>query len=483
MDNNIQTAEDERLGGSSPLFTIMRLCTGPLCFALIHGIQDTIDLYIIKKGFNQDGVTVVSISSGLRTLVTLLSSFCGSAVTIKTGELLTKHDAESAGRLFVETIRLGIIFGIIFPFLLLFSGPKILPTLGMPKELESDATKYLAPIFCYPIVVYLNAILNGELMAMGRAILSTIVQLIALGISLACDPLFIWVFKCKVSMMGVAYIAGPTIVCIVMLVLFIAGRFTVKPVWSAFKEKPSPVFWGMLKLSIPMVTMIAFSLMCPLIIVGLVTKASKNIHEDKTIPTIFATATKAYTVLLSCASGSLGGLTPAATWAFHKNNLKRLTALTFSAYILPYAVFAILWPLMVFFPKTVLKIWIDDPNMMQWVPSIAPVMFYSTLVDPINTSLMTLLIVMGSGGMAAIGLIVKNLMLLASGAALYGINKNSPRAVLFCYAFQDISYLICNAVCFVFAFRKSRQQIEDKQIKSNLLSEDTQYKSLAEETQ
>lgn len=472
-DKDIKTTEDEILGGSSPLYTIMMLSIGPLIFAFFNGIGDTIDFYFIQKGFNQDGVTIVNISSWLRALIALLFSFCGNAATIKTAELLTKYENEKMGRLFVESIRLGIIIGIIFPFVFLFSCPKILPLLGMPKGLEADAIKYLAPIFCYPGIAFLNSIFAGELIAIGHSILSAIFQLIALCISLACDPLFIWIFNCKISMMGIAFITGPTIVCIVMLILFVAGKFTVKPVWYAFKEKPSQEFWDMLKLSIPMIALIVFSVICPLLIVGLITKISKNINEEETIPVVFATTMTAYKVLLSCSYNALSGLLPAATWAFHKKNLNRFIKLIYSSYILPYIVLAVMWPLMCFFPNIPLKLWIDDPDVMKWAQKISPVLFYTKIIDPINMSLVTLLTIMHNSGKAVLGVIIKNVILLSSSIALYTINKNSPRTVLFSAAFEDVTFLICNGICYFFVFKKWKQEIEDGQFYTSLISEST----------
>lgn len=156
-----------------------------------------------------------------------------------------------------------------------------------------------------------------------------------------------------------------------------------------------------------------------MIVVGFVTQASKNIHQDKTIPNVFLTSIKALTVLLSCSASSLSGLESSATLVFHNNDLKMMKQLTLSAFILPYIVFAAMWPLMVFFPKTVLKIWIEDPDMMKLVPRIASVIFYSSIFDPISESLFTLFIVMNNGIFAVIAIAVKNMMLLASGAALY----------------------------------------------------------------
>lgn len=472
MNSETQTAEDVRLGGSSPFVTIMKLCLGPLLYQLFNGVQDSLDLYIMKRGFGSRGVTIVSIASGLRTLVTLVSTFASSAATIKTGELIAKHEFEKAGKLFVEFVRVGLILGIILPILLIPSGPMIITQLGITPDLKDDASKYLFPIYLYPFFAYLFSFINGILMSMGFAILSSVIQVLALLLALGFDALFIWGFHASIAWMGVCFVAGPTTVCLIMFFLFVFNRFAVKPIWSAFVSKPSPEFWAALKLTIPTVVMILFTLVCPLIVVGFVTKASKNIGLEKIIPTVYSTTTKAYTIMLSCSSGAISGLVPCATWAFTKNDLSRFTKLIANAFILPGLVVGIMWPLMVFGPKVILKIWVDDPTMLEWIPKISPIMFYTTIFDPINGITSMLLVVMGHQILCALGMMVKNLALLISGAVLFAIKKNSPRTVLFCYAFQDSFFLICNVICFIIAFKKSRAKAEEqKQISANLLSE------------
>lgn len=61
MESKQESAEDIRLGKLSPFLTIMKLCMGPLLLNILSSFQDSIDLYIIRKGFGQKGVTIVSI--------------------------------------------------------------------------------------------------------------------------------------------------------------------------------------------------------------------------------------------------------------------------------------------------------------------------------------------------------------------------------------------------------------------------------------
>ncbi|EAY08735.1 hypothetical protein TVAG_251610 [Trichomonas vaginalis G3] len=365
MKSETQTAEDIRLGGSSPFVTIMKLCISPLLFAIFSGVQDSIDLYIIKKGFGKDGVTVVSIAGGLKSLVSLLSTFASGGASVKTGQLIAKHEYEKAGKLFVEFIRVGLFIGIILPLLLLPACPMILTKIGMPEKLKTVGVRYLTPIFIYPFFVYLFNFLNSILMSMGFSILSSVIQVLALLLSLGLDALFIWGFHASIGWMGVALVSGPSTICLIVFFLFIFNVFAVKPVWSSFFAKPSPEFYDAHWLTIPTVVMVLFTLTCPLIVVGFVTKASKNIGKDKIFPTVYATTAKAYTILLTCSNDAISGLGPCANYAFTRNDLKRFTKLVANAFILPGLIVATIWPIMVFTPKIVLKIWLDDPEMLE----------------------------------------------------------------------------------------------------------------------
>lgn len=470
MGETQQTHEDLRLGGSSPFVTIMKLCIGPLLFAFINGIQDSIDLFIIKKGFGQRGATIVSISSGLRTLSVTLSGFCIQGMMIKTSELLTKHEPEKAGKLLVEAFRFSIILGLTIPLLLLSTLPKLLPVLGMPKEYKLDAIKYLCPAFLVSFVFFMNAVFNAVYMAMGRSILSASFQLVSLLISLLFDPIHIWILKLDVPFLGLAFISGPTLICIIQMILFFTGRYSVKPFWSAFKAKPTSDFWDTMKLSSLTVTTVFVTVFCQFFVVGIFTRASKNIHQENILPTVFATSTKVYTITVLCIAGALSGVIPSTTWAFHNSKMRRFTKLVLYSLVLPFMLLAIIWPIMVFFPKIILRLWIDNEEMLAWVPKISPMQFYSMLVEPISNVMSLLLVVLKRPLLTVIGMVVKNLVVVGGAIAIFVTVKDNPRTVLFCYVIQDAAYLIYCIIAFSVVFKKAKHQMEQSTLESALLS-------------
>ncbi|EAY08737.1 hypothetical protein TVAG_251630 [Trichomonas vaginalis G3] len=169
-------------------------------------------------------------SSGLRSLVTPLSTFASGGTSINTGQLITKHEYEKAGKLFVEFIRDGLFIVILLPLLLILTAPMILTKIGMPENLKSQGSAYLTSIFIYTFFVYLFGFLNSILMSMGFVLISSIIQVLAHLLSLSFDALFIWGFHVQIVWMSVAFAAGPSTACNVTFILYIFNKFAVKPV-------------------------------------------------------------------------------------------------------------------------------------------------------------------------------------------------------------------------------------------------------------
>lgn len=469
-----ETAEDIRLGGSPPFVTMLKLSIGPLSFAVINGIKDSMNLYMIRRGFGQKGSSIVSISSGLRTLCVSSSNFCLQGMTIKISELVSKHQHEKAGKLFVEAFRLAMILGIVIPGILGSSMYKLLPILGMPKEFLTDSMYYLLPVFATSFFMMMQAICDGVLNGMGKTSLASTFQISAILLSLSCDPLLIWGFKVDIRLMGVSYASGRFLISILTMILCFTGKVSIKPVWAAFKEKPSTEFWGMLRLCGPSVVSIFVSLICHMIVVAIVTKASKNIGLGKIIPTVFATSNKCYIITNACVGGFQGGFAPAATWAYHRNKESRFKKLSYYCVFLPYFILAVLWTLMVFKPTPVFKIWIEDKEMLSWVPKVAPIHFYSVILEPILHTLALLLVVIKKPLLGAIGLILRNGVIVGSCFILYHIFKKNPEYLIFSLSIQDVIYLIYLLIAFFCSYKKKKiQSIEKSQITESLLTDDT----------
>ena len=72
--------EEQRLGGSSPLVTIIKLSIGPMLFMTLTGFQDACDLYFVKNGYGTDGVTIISISAAIRAMVMAFASIFPKAL-------------------------------------------------------------------------------------------------------------------------------------------------------------------------------------------------------------------------------------------------------------------------------------------------------------------------------------------------------------------------------------------------------------------
>lgn len=351
--------------------------------------------------------------------------------------------------------------------------PKLLSNIGVQDEYREESIRYLYPAFFYSLISFIFGFINCQLLAMGYAILPTLIQVVAIVLTIGIDFLFIYGFHVTIGWMGLASVSGPTLVCLFMFMLFVFNRFSVKPVWKAFFQKPSSDFWEALKLAIPMIIMITLILPCPIVVSGFFVQAAKNINKEKIITTVYSTANKAYNILVACTTGAMTGFVPAATWAYTKRDYSRVTKLAFNTLILPGILIASVWPLMIFKPKTILKIWIDDQEMLSWAPKLAPIVFYTIVFDPSSYILSMLLLLTKHEILCSLGMILRNVVLLLSGVILYETNKFRPWNILYSSTCQDLAYLLTNLLCVLFTIRRQRRELDDyQQISSNLLSEE-----------
>ena len=128
-------------------------------------------------------------------------------------------------------------------------------------------------------------------------------------------------------------------------------------------------------------------------------------------------------MLISIVIGGMVGLVPAATYAHTKHNFQRLKGLTLSAMFIPYIIILTFWPIMVFKPDIIMKIWLSDPEMLSWVPKITSKMFYTLILEPISTIGGSLLVVFRRTFLATSTFLVKFAVTVCAGITILNLEN------------------------------------------------------------
>ena len=467
------TDEERRLGSDPPFVTILKLCIAPLLFSIANGFQDTLDLFFVKKGYGTDGVTIVSIVSNVKSMCLAFSAFASQATVIKMGEMITKKNITEAGRLYSNMVRMALLVGVCISILFTFVVPGILKSLGMPDQLMPEANKYLLPVIWSFTLFILFQISVSTLMAEGKVVLTSIIQIAGLVTTIILDVLFIFGFKAPVWSLIFPFILPICITAIILNIRFFMGKETIQPRCSYIIEQNSRQFWKLMKLAIPGTLQIIINVCSPIITMSIISQAAAKINQATQVATVLNTTSKPYGMIILAIIGSVTGLTPSATYAFHKEDISRVKKLALSTLFLPALIIVALWPLMVFKPHMIMDIWISDPEMSEWIPKLTPKMFYTLPLSPISTILGSLIVVFGRSGLATLQCILKMVTTVSFAVILYNKFGTSPEKILFCNPTADIEDFICVLVCFLVALRNAKPILDSlKPIDDPLLNED-----------
>lgn len=441
--------EEKLLGSSSPLVTTLRLNIPGFIFSIISAFQDAADLYFIKKGFEQDGVTIVSIASIIRQLIVGFAYFHMQGTCAKFSELIAKKAVCDAGYLYVELVRMCIILGSFSTLVLSLSVPHLLPLMGVPDILVDEANKYLLPICFLPFFILNLTVSASIVLACGRSLAYAAIQIGAIAVSLSADPLFIYVFKAPLSSIGFAFVSGHVTLSIILIVLFSMNKFCVRPDWRCILMKPSSQFWELIKLSIPSTCAITLSSITPVLFSMFLKESADRAGNSTEVCTVFSTTAKVYSMLIIAIQGSTSGVASAASFALHKNIPKRLYKLIQCGHIIPILVVLIVAPLMIFEPSLIIDIWIKDENMKQYTGKIAPIPFYTSILEPFNQIVSPLAIVFGHVWIATVAPCVKAATLVVS-SVLFSKFSKMPYLMLYSYTLQDVMNFIASLSVLVY---------------------------------
>ena len=451
------TDEDKRLGGDAPFITILKLCVGPLLFSLASAFQDTFELFLVKKGYGAKGVSIISIASNINSMLMALAAVFSQATIIKIGELITKRNVAEAGRLYSNMVRMTVLVGICLSAVFTFAVPKIIRALGMEEDNMPEAMKYLIPIIWGFALLFLFRLSIAALMAEGKAVLASIIQITGFAAIIVLDSLFIFVFKAPIWTLSFSFILSMGAIGIGLNIRFFMGKETIHPRCSYMIESNSPEFWNLLKLSIPGIFQIIVHVGCPIVTISTITKAAEKIKKSKQVATVLNTSAKPLKMIALPMAGSIMGLIPSATYAYHKGDIKRVKNLALSALFLPGIMVAALWPIMVFKPHLIMQIWISGSDMAEWISKITPKMFYTLPTIPISLIFGSLVVVFGRSGLATIQCIFAMATKIVSAFILFYLFSSSPEKVLFCNPIAETEDVICAVMLFLIAFKNAKQ--------------------------
>lgn len=245
------TDEEQRLVGSRPLATILKLSVGPLISQITGAFYGIVTTIWVSKAIGTEGMSAVSLMNCFDGLGRSFGFFIGTAGASQISYLIGQKKINETGQLIADYIRISIILGIIVASILI---PCLKPAarwFGAEEKIVNMGFQYMLPlsicIFSTCFFIGVGGCLQGE----GRSFFFGMVNLGAIICNmLVFNPLFLFGFKTGIVGAGVSNALAEGIPGIVLIIMYFRGKFNVKPEFNMLFKKFSPYTLASLKVGI-----------------------------------------------------------------------------------------------------------------------------------------------------------------------------------------------------------------------------------------
>jgi Na+-driven multidrug efflux pump len=244
-------------------------------------------------------------------------------------------------------------------------------------------------------VITLFQLSCGFLQSEGRSVLCGTMQLIGFALNCALfAPLMLKVAKVTLPYAGVSFALSQSIVGLVLVVLIYRGKFNLKPkirdLLGCFHKN---VFHGML-IALPFLINVLASSLPSMILLKLVMSVANAQGVGGPVGVIFSVFIKLNSAINSVSLGLCQGFLGVGSYAYSSGNYDRYLALFRTVAILGWCYHIALMPLMVFKPEWPARIWISDPEQLDWAHRLIRIPYYTNSLIPLSVAIINFLLSM-----------------------------------------------------------------------------------------
>lgn len=462
------TEEDILLGSRTPLKTILFLSVGPLISQLVAGFSGLMSTFWVSKAIGDSGIEVFGAVFIVDFISTSVSQFLCSSLSVRVSYLFGKQQHDKCSQLFVDFIRISIIFGIITPCLVIPITKPLVRWFGAGESLATQCFYYMIPTSAGCFFNYLYMMCCGILEAEGHSVLYGIIQASSLIVNIMFfEPIFLMCFKTSTWGASLSTILSETIPGIILTILIFRGKFCIKPQFKMFLKKFTPSTCSALKIGIStFVENISTTL--PLVLMQkYINSAARAIGIYDQCIECWAIIEKLYVIIGGIVIGLTQGFLPAASYAYGARRPKRVKNLFYHALWLSTLVPTLISLIFICFPTQIASLWSKEASFLAIAKKMLPIQYYSTVTLGLQYLLPPLLQSVKCVLAATLeSLITLLLPLPVFSSILYFTNKKDPIRIMFTYTLNDSFSVI---VCFFFMilpFRKLKKMSMKKNYQS-----------------
>jgi Na+-driven multidrug efflux pump len=315
--------EHERLGGHPPLITLLRLSAGPLLAQGVSAIVGIVHTIWVSQYLGEIAMTAISTYSAFDGMGRAFGFFVSTAGASQISALFGSGHGEEASQVVMDLVRVCLIFGLLIPAILVPTCRPLARWIGATEDVVDLGWTYMLPILIcsFGTCLFLGA--GGCLQGEGRSFLFAMTNLVALIASAAVlDPLFLIGFKAGIISPSLATDISETVPGILLFVLYVNGKFSVKPELKQLFRKFSPRTMGALRIGISQL-IANLSVLIPSLII-------RKLIGNSCGPQSFNDALAAYNIMVrvmiftnNTMLGCCQGFIPAASYAYAGENFRR----------------------------------------------------------------------------------------------------------------------------------------------------------------
>ena len=449
LERQKQLLQDLKFGRDNPTSTVLKQSIGPCLFHTVNAFQDAISVFFMARAYPDENASgAISSILFVKTLIFTCAVFFSNGITIQLATLLSQHKMAHATQLLADSLRLGILLGLLIFLIVLVFGRLILKMLAIPDNFMDLDYRYLVTCSCeLPFVAlfdFLCAALQGE----GRATLASTLQITALlSSNFISDPIFMFACHAPTWSLGFSVSTGKMVISFILLGLFLSGKFSTKLEFKQFfkcftKETATAVKVGVLPLA-----QLVIGLIPAMLVQSTIVSEAKKDGLDSETSSIFGIALKVYLILVQSATGALSGLYGCVSWAYSKRKYGRIKKLMYSSWIIAVIPYLIICPIMIIKPSTLLQLWISDEKALEIGDGLVQPMFYCCILYPFLQSLTYTLTASTKSVFAITPLVVKAIVLVVICICIAEF-LGKPTSVVYCLMCGDIVGLITAIITF-----------------------------------
>lgn len=359
--------ERYKLGGRPALEEVCYLSIGPVIKSIFSIIESTCQTIWIKKHIGKKGLSAISLFTPYVSIIEAfgISGGLAGSNAISTSFATRKTEAEG-GQIICDVLRANIFCGLIIMCALLPTAHVFADWMEVDDEVKKLGWNYILPYAISTLFIDFYLTLIGFVLGEGRTLLYAIITIV---VSVADVAVFcpFWILGCESGMTGISL----SIICtqglcgLILLVLFFAGKFTMKPSLKQFFGPFSDASHTTYKASLSQ-GMANLFVSVPSI---LLRKLISTIIADKDVLNTnfaaFHVVDRWFLYTIMIIKGFAAGYFPSAGFSFGEKNFKRWLLLTLHVCWITCAWGLLLTIITMSIPSKVASIFSDDNDVIQ----------------------------------------------------------------------------------------------------------------------